>query len=144
VASSRFLFDDTFVSVFYRSTKRDNDPEALKFLGVELSVPLTPRQNRPGRFAQLRGSVEFNQGLQTRVSAGTGKGNPLAGAGQRGRFATAPLSLDQRVYNRDRVAPAYLLQQLPRLRNAYERYVATAWQYEVPVVTEVSPFTPWQ
>ena len=144
VASSRFLFDDTFVSVFYRSTKRDNEPEALKFLGVELSVPLTPRQNRPGRFAQLRGSLEFNQGLQTRVSAGTGKGNPLAGAGQRGRFATAPLSLDQRVYNRDRLAPAYLLQQLPRLRNAYERYVATAWQYEVPVVTEVSPFTPWQ
>jgi len=142
VASSRFLFDDTFVSVFYRSTKRADEAEAFKFLGVELSVPLTLRQNRPGRFVQLRGSAEFSQGLQTRI--GVANGNPLAGAGQRGRFANAPLSLDQRVYNRDRMAPAYLLQQLPRLRNAYERYVATAWQYDVPVVTEVSPFIPWQ
>lgn len=142
VASSRFLFDDTFVTVFYRSTKRDNEAEAFKFLGVELSLPLTPRQNRPSRYAQLRGSSEYQQGVQTRV--GAANGNPLAGSGQRGRFATPPLSLDQRVYNRDRLSPAYLLQQLPRLRNAYERYVATAWQYEVPVVTEVSPFTPWQ
>lgn len=123
----RFGFSDTLVGVVYRDTQRDDDIRSFKSISVDLSLPLTPRRVLPGRFGQLRGSNDFSLALGTRVGNDS---NDLASAGQRGRFADAPYGLDQELYNRDRLSPAYIDQHLPRLRAAYERYVAQAWRYE--------------
>lgn len=128
--SARFGFGDTFLTLFYRDTKFDNEDSGRSFAGAELSLPLTPRRNRPMAYGQLRGAVEQSQRLQTEVN---NEQNRINGNNSRGRFVTVPQSLEQRVYNRDRLSPLYINQNLPRLRNAYERYLATAWRFNMDI-----------
>lgn len=122
-------FGDTLVTLFYRSTKPVDGSQSVPFAGVEVSVPLTPRRNRPFAWGQIAGNPDQRQSLQTRVGtvANFLSANPL------GRFSTAPGSLDATVLNRDRTGDDYLMSHLDRLRNAHERYVADAWRFELPV-----------
>lgn len=122
-------FGDTLVTLFYRSTKPVDGSQSVPFAGVEVSLPLTPRRNRPFDWGQIAGNGDQRQSLQTRVGtvANFLSANPL------GRFGTAPGSLDSTVLNRDRAGDDYLMNHLERLRNAHERYVADAWRFQLPV-----------
>jgi hypothetical protein len=118
--SSRFAFGDTFLSLFYRSTKTSHESHAQHYAGVQLSLPLTPRRNRPTAYGQLRGTPEYTQSIQTEVGDEL---NAVAGSSQRGRFASAPRSLDTQLYGRDRLSVNELNRHLDRLRQAYLQYV---------------------
>lgn len=125
----RSIFQDTLVTLFYRSTKPIDGTQALPFAGVEVSIPLTPRKNRPFSWGQIAGSADQRQSLQTRVGtvANFLNSRPL------GRFGNPPGSLESTVLNRDRTGDDYLMSQLDRLRNAHERYVADVWRFLMPV-----------
>jgi hypothetical protein len=118
VVSSRFAFADTFLSLFYRSTKNAQALNPQHYAGVQLSLPLTPWHINPTAFGQVKGTTEYNQSVQTEVGADI---NAVAGAGQRGRLAIAPQSLDLKLYNRDRLSIRYIDAHLERLRQAYLR-----------------------
>lgn len=120
--TSRFAFADTFISLFYRSTQKDPEPTAQHYIGVQLSMPLTPWRVRPTAYGQLKGTAEYNQSVQTEVADDI---NAVAGAGQRGRLAQVPQSLDVKLYNRDRLSTRYLDMHLDRLRAAYLQSLTT-------------------
>lgn len=121
VASTRFLFDDTFIDLFYRSTRQDQANSKNDYVGVQLSVPLTPRRNWSNAYVNVRGNPDFQVGLQTRVGNAA---NYTAGSGVRGRFATVPASLDLKLYNRDRQSVRYAREHAHRLQEAYQAYQA--------------------
>lgn len=117
---SRFAYGDTFISLFYQSSKHPSDGSVQSYAGVQLSLPLGMRQNLPMRYGQVGGTAEYNQSIKTEVN---NRVNRVIGANQYGRLATAPQSLDLQVNNRDRRSLQYFEQHLDRARQAYQRYV---------------------
>jgi hypothetical protein len=120
---SRFAFGDTFLTLFFQSSKHPSESSAQSYAGVQLSLPLGMRQNKPLRYGQVGGTAEYSQSIQTEINDHT---NSVIGANQHGRLASAPQSLDLQLYNRDRLSVAYINQHMARIREAYQRYVVKA------------------
>lgn len=115
---SRFAFGDTFLSVFFQSTKHPSESSAKSYAGIQVSLPIGWQQSLPMRYGQLRGTAEYSQSIQSEVNNRT---NSAVG-GPRARLATAPQSIDLKLHNRDRLSIHYVNQHLDRVRHAHVRY----------------------
>ena len=106
-------FDDASVGMFY---KFNGDHAA----GVRISLPLTQRKRQErGRRVQIRGPSEISASLQTSMGAGDGADRVIPG------IATIPnprYDLTRAYLDDDRLSPAYVTRNLPRLRDAYLRW----------------------
>jgi hypothetical protein len=107
-------FGDTIWTVFYKLGGREEQAA-----GMQVSLPLTPRRDAPAGFLQLKGPRRWSHGLGTTLNDPSGL-NPL-----RPFFMYEPmLDLDLRrdFYDSGRLGEAYLRDELPRMREAYERW----------------------
>lgn len=110
----RRWFGDTEVQVFARKGG-DNT-----FVGLALSIPLTPRQSMKANWAQVNGTPRIAHGVQTRMANGSGNW-VLPNA-----VAAMNLSFKPEVehLNAGRLGHAYYGQQLARMREAFLEF---AW-----------------
>ena len=116
----RQSFGDTLVTLFVRQATPEGQGDRQRFAGVEVSLPLTPRQNRPFAWGQLAGNPDQRQFLETRIGSDS---NPVFGPAT-GVFGNPPGSLESSIFNRDRVGSDTLAMHLNRLRDAHALYVA--------------------
>lgn len=111
-------FGDTILGVFFKAASRDDQAG-----GIQVSLPLTPRQDAQPRGLQVKGSRRWAHSLTSRLNASDQ------------RNALTPLLLYEPVLDLDlqrdfldagRLGQDYLRDELPRMREAYERWGATA------------------
>ncbi|MGH8480890.1 MAG: hypothetical protein ACRES8_00335, partial [Nevskiaceae bacterium] len=104
-------FDDTIAGIFLKVESEDNMAG-----GFQLSLPLTPRRDAAPRGVQVKGARRWNHSLQTTLNLADGTN------------ALRPLLLYEPVTDFDlrrdfldsnRLGPAWLQDQLPRLREAW-------------------------
>jgi hypothetical protein len=105
-------FADTYVSAVFTETDE-------RIVAFRISFPLTPRRDLPPGLLQVRGSERFTYELQS-VLAERGGSNPLV-FGQ-GEIPQTAMHLERAFFNGDRLNRLYLLEHLPRLREAYLRF----------------------
>jgi hypothetical protein len=104
-------FGDMSVQVFYR--KGGNN----QFAGLQLSLPLTPRQGMTPKSVFFGGAGQYSQGFRTRLTtAASPANNVIPGAVTSLKFES---SLDQELLNSGRISRAYIRSQLGRMRNAF-------------------------
>ncbi len=107
-------FGDVGVHLFYR---RSGDAQ---FAGLQLSVPLTPRQGMAPGLVQLGGTSRFNQGVRTRLVDSSTSINFIQPT------AALDMQLDynaeQRQFNSGRSSQRYFVGQLHRMREAFYLY----------------------
>ncbi len=107
-------FGDVGVHLFYR---RSGDAQ---FAGLELSVPLTPRQGMAPGLVQLGGTSRFQQGVRTRLvdsSTGINFVQPSAALDMQLNY-----NAEQRQLNSGRSSQRYFVGQLYRMREAFYLY----------------------
>ncbi|MCA0212310.1 MAG: YjbH domain-containing protein [Proteobacteria bacterium] len=107
-------FGDVGVHLFYR---RSGDAQ---FAGLELSVPLTPRQGMAPGLVQLGGTSRFAQGVRTRLvdsSTGINFVQPSAALDMQLNY-----NAEQRQLNSGRSSQRYFVGQLHRMREAFYLY----------------------
>jgi hypothetical protein len=104
-------FDDVAVSVAGAHSGRGS------FVGASVSVPLTPRAGMHPGFVTLAGTPNFSPTFRTQVGAT----NYLANDGV--RQLTFAYDASREVLNEGRFGAQYFASALPRMRDAYERYV---------------------
>lgn len=106
------FFGDTSVGAVYTDTSE-------RTISFNISFPLSPRKDfRPG-LLQVRGNERFSYQISS-VLAKKGDRNPVVfGVGATPHTLA---DVEQTFYNSDRLNPDYLLQNLPRMREAYLRY----------------------
>lgn len=107
-------FGDVSLQVFAR------EGGGNRFVGLELSLPLTPRQGMGANAIQLSGTPRFAVPFRTLLTSDTDKANS-----QRPN-AVRPVDLsyksDVELLNSGRMTPDYLGTQLPRLRESFYLY----------------------
>jgi hypothetical protein len=108
----RRFFGDTALSVFYART-------TYQIAGFSLSVPLTPRRDMRAGLVQVTGADRWSYGLYSVIRNPVGTNPVVSGLA---KTLTTPQGLDQAYANSDRLSAAYLLEHLPRLREAYLRW----------------------
>ena len=91
-----------------------------QFAGLELSIPLTPRQGMLPGSVQVSGTQQFRRGIRTRITDGNTGANLV-------QFdAARDLQLDYNVevqeLNSGRLSQAYFASQLQRMREAFYLY----------------------
>lgn len=107
-------FGDVGVHLFYR---RSGDAQ---FAGLEMSIPLTPRQGMAPGLVQLGGTSRFTQGVRTRLvdsSTGINFVQPTAALDMRLDY-----NAEQRQLNSGRNSQRYFVGQLHRMREAFYLY----------------------
>ncbi|MEI8301696.1 MAG: YjbH domain-containing protein [Burkholderiales bacterium] len=113
VAVSRWLGD---VAVQFHARKGG----ANTFVGIEVSLPLAPRQGMSAAPVQVTGSPRFTAGLRTLITSNTNTGNWIL------PNAARPTDLSFKAENEQldagRLTTDSLAAQLPRLREAFFRY----------------------
>ncbi len=113
VAFTRW-FGDVSVQVFAR--KGGNNT----FVGLELSLPLTPRQGMGAGAVQFAGTSRFAQPIRTRLTNGSNVGNYVDNA------AVRPVDLNYKpeveLLNSGRLAPADIKSQVQRMRESFYLY----------------------
>lgn len=91
-----------------------------RFVGLELSLPLTPRQGMGANAIQLSGNPRYALPIRTLLTSNTDKANS-----QRPN-AVRPVDLSYKseveLMNSGRMTPDYLSTQLPRLRESFYLY----------------------
>jgi hypothetical protein len=105
-------FGDTLCGLFFKAASRDDQA-----IGLQITLPLTPRRDAAPRALQLKGSRRWGHGVASTLNASDER-NPL-----RPLLLHEPmLDLDLRRDFSDsgRLGEAYLRDELPRLREAYE------------------------
>ncbi|MDB5957092.1 YjbH domain-containing protein [Ramlibacter sp.] len=108
----RQWFGDVSVNLYYRRSKLENE-STHQFVGIQLSVPLTPRREmEPVHHVQVTGSPRFSQGVETTVRE---KGSNPVRTGF-GVFPPVP-SLDA-TFNFDRAGLLYMEDNVRRIRDA--------------------------
>ncbi len=104
-------FGDVAVQAFVRKGG------ANTFVGMELSLPLTPRQGMGAGPLQLTGTSRFAQSLRTLRTNGGNTGNWIA------PDAVRPVDLNYKpeveLLNSGRVTPSYIKDQLQRMRESF-------------------------
>ena len=107
-------FGDVAVQLFAR--KGGNNT----FVGLELNLPLTPRQGMVAGPVQLTGTARFAQSIRTRQTNGSNAGNFVDNA------AVRPVDLNYKpeveMLNSGRIAPADIQDQVQRLRESFYLY----------------------
>ena len=102
------LFGDTAITLFYKGTDMEDAG------GLQITIPLTPRRDMYPRRLQVRGLQRWSHGVQTTIRDA---GNTI-----NTRIAVVPETIHtlERIYfNDDRLNELYIVQNLPRLRDAY-------------------------
>lgn len=107
-------FSDVAVQLFAR--KGGNNT----FVGLELSLPLGPREAMAAGPLQLTGTPRYAQSIRTRLTTGGNLGNFVDNA------AVRPVNLNYKpeveMLNSGRIAPADIKQQVPRMRESFYLY----------------------
>ncbi|MDB5743343.1 MAG: hypothetical protein JWR68_1658 [Polaromonas sp.] len=107
-------FGDVAVQVFARKGGRST------FVGMELSLPLTPRQGMGAGPVQLSGTPRFAQSLRTMVENGVNQANYVQ------PNAVRPVELsykpEMEMLNSGRITPDYLRSQVQRMRESFFLY----------------------
>ena len=104
-------FGDTKITLFYK----ENDESAA---GLKVSLPLTPRKDMRPSMLQVKGANRWTYGLQTSIARGVNKTSNALDT----KIAVMPSVFHntENVYqNQGRLNPAYIQNNLLRLRNAY-------------------------
>ncbi|MBL4607286.1 MAG: YjbH domain-containing protein [Pseudomonadales bacterium] len=99
----KFWFGDTAVDVFYKDTDS-------AFIGIGVSLPLTPKRTFNSRLAQIKGPNNWHYALQTRVR--NSRNNVSF---QSALLPPHPLSLDHVMFNEDRLNPLYVQKNANRI-----------------------------
>jgi hypothetical protein len=111
------FFGDTAITIYYKNVNALNN-EHYQAGGIQLSMPLTFRQEMRPSPVQVKGSDEWNYAQETQINSN--QNNQVGRA-----IAINPqpaYNLASIFYNRDRLSEAYLKLHLLRLRDAYLRY----------------------
>ena len=107
-------FGDVALQVFARQGGNN------RFFGLELSLPLTPRQGMAAGPVQLNGAPRFALPVRTLLATNNGQGNVQL------PNAVRPINLsyqsEQELLNAGRSSPDYIRTQLPRLRESFYLY----------------------
>lgn len=107
-------FGDAAVQVFAR--KGGNNT----FVGVELNLPLTPRQGMKAGPVQLSGSARYGQSIRTLLTNGGNTGNFVR------PDAVRSVSLNYKpeieLLNSGRITPQYIQEQAQRMRESFFLY----------------------
>ncbi|MBG6073834.1 MULTISPECIES: YjbH domain-containing protein [unclassified Polaromonas] len=107
-------FGDVAVQLFAR--KGGNNT----FVGLELNLPLTPRQGMAAGPVQLTGTPRYAQSIRTRLTNGGNTGNFVDNG------AVRPVDLNYKpeveMLNSGRIAPADIKGQIQRLRESFYLY----------------------
>ena len=109
---ARHRFGDVDVSLFYKQT-------SVKLAGLQISIPLTPRQEMKAASIIFQGPERWSTGLQTSLAA-AGQGNPLYP--DAASFPGTDYNLNRVFLNYGRLNQTYLLKNFERLKDAYWRY----------------------
>lgn len=113
VAFTRW-FGDVAVQLFARKGGSNT------FVGLELNLPLTPRQGMAAGPIQLAGTPRFAQSIRTRQTNGSNAGNYVDNA------AVRPVDLNYKpeveLLNSGRITPADIKGQVQRLRESFYLY----------------------
>lgn len=104
-------FGDVAVQVFARKGGSNT------FVGMELSLPLTPRQGMGAGPVQLAGTPRFAQAIRTLKTSGANTGNWVQ------PNAVRPVDLSYKpeveLLNSGRITPAYIKGQMQRMRESF-------------------------
>ena len=113
VALTRW-FGDTSLQMFARKGGINT------FVGLELTLPLTPRQGMGAARVQLGGNPRYAQPIRTLLTSGTDKANTQ----KPGAVRPVDLSYKSEVelLNSGRISADYISTQLPRLRESFYLY----------------------
>ena len=107
-------FDDVAVQVFARKGGNNS------FVGLELSLPLGPRQGMAAGPLQVTGTPRFALGIRTRLTNGSNAGNYVDDA------AVRPVDLNYKpeieLLNSGRITPADIKSQVQRMRESFYLY----------------------
>lgn len=102
------FFGDVWLSAVYTNTEEQT-------VGLRIIFPLTPRRDMKPGIIQARGTERFGYQVST-VLAKEGSANPVTfGVGER---AQTMINIERTIQNSDRLHPSYILDQLPRMRDA--------------------------
>ncbi|TMP70581.1 hypothetical protein CWC05_23070, partial [Pseudoalteromonas ruthenica] len=107
---SKFWFGDTSLDVYYLDTKG-------RFVGIGLTVPLTPRKDYATPYGVIKGKNNWRERIQTRV--GESHNNVAFGLG---KLPFDDTSIETELFNQSRLSESYIQHHLPRLREAYKTY----------------------
>lgn len=105
---------DFGVHLNYRSSK------GRRYAGLELSFPITPRAAPASRWIHVSGPSQWRRGQRTRLTDSSNPKNWIE-AGAAREYSPA-WNLETQVFNSGRLGPDYLLQNLPRMREAFRLY----------------------
>jgi hypothetical protein len=107
-------FDDVAVQVFARKGGENT------FVGLELSLPLGPRQGMSAGPVQVTGTPRFAQSIRTRLTNASNAGNYVDNA------AVRPVDLNYKpeveLLNSGRITPADIKSQVQRMRESFYLY----------------------
>ena len=107
-------FGDTALQMFARKGGGNT------FVGLELSLPLTPRQGMGAGLAQLSGNPRYVLPIRTLLTSATDKANTQKPG------AVRPIDLSYKseveLLNSGRDTPDYISTQLPRLRESFYQF----------------------
>ena len=107
-------FGDVAVQLFARKGGSNT------FVGLELNLPLTPRQGMAAGPIQLTGTPRFAQSIRTRKTNASNAGNFVDNA------AVRPVDLNYKpeveMLNSGRITPADIMGQVQRLRESFYLY----------------------
>ena len=99
----KYWFADTAISLFYKDTDST-------FVGMGLSIPLSPKKSFNSAWGQVKGANSWHYALQTRI------GNSRNNVSFRSALlAPLPLSLNETMFNEDRLNPLYIQKNTTRI-----------------------------
>ncbi len=109
-------FHDVAVSLYVRRSKFEWEHSGRSYAGIEISIPLTPRQDMSPNAApiQVTGSPRWRYGVETVVRQSPNFVNTSQGV-------TPGVATLDRTFNSDRAGTAYFEENLPRIRSAANR-----------------------
>ena len=109
-------FGDTELRIFTRTGGNNT------FVGLALSIPLTPRQGMSAGTVQITGTPRFALGLRTRLTNAYNTGNWVDAKAVQG--ASLNYFPEVELLNAGRIAPTYLHEQLQRMREVFFSYAS--------------------
>lgn len=107
-------FGDVSVNLFYRKGG------VAQYVGLELSIPLTPRRGIDIGWLQLAGTPQFSQHVRTRLVDSNAPINYVNPSGARDMQLDYNAELHH--LNAGRTSQSYYISQLPRMREAFYLY----------------------
>jgi len=107
-------FGDVGAHLYYRKGG------SVQYAGLELSIPLTPRQGMAAGPVELGGAAQFQRGVRTRVTDSGTAANVADPAAV--RDMQLDYNAELRQLNAGRASERYFISQLPRMREAFYRY----------------------